>query len=141
MRTSLQRGGARVKLPVMERTVIVIRAGQGAGQCVGQGNSWGAGQCAGQRNGWGIGLAFTQDFARDFATKGARVVVADRQEAAPPAAAVTGGIGQNCEVADPASLDAMAAAVLAPSGAIDVRVSEQACSPACSPRAGAVRCR
>ena len=108
--------------------------GQGIGRGVGQG----AGQGSGQGDGRGIGMAITQDFARGFVAEGARVV-ADRQGAAPAATAMTGGIGQNRDVTDPASSDATAAAVFASTGSIDVLVSEQKCSSTCSPPLGAAR--
>ncbi|MBC7433612.1 MAG: SDR family oxidoreductase, partial [Rubritepida sp.] len=145
MQASLQRGEARVKLPVMERTVIVTRAGQGAGQAAGQGAGRGAGQgngrCIGQRFARVFTRGFAQGFARSFAAQGARMVVVDRRRAPRAAAAMNGGIGQDREVVDPASLDAMTAAVLARVGGIEVLVSNEASSPACWTSSDAVRWR
>lgn len=62
----------------------------------------------------GIGNAI----ARGFAGQGAQVVIADRQ-GSQAAAAALGGMGVDTDVADPASVDAMVAAVMARFGRID----------------------
>lgn len=62
----------------------------------------------------GIGNAI----ARGFAGQGAQVVIADRH-GSQAAAAALGGMGVDTDVADPASVDAMVAAVMARFGRID----------------------
>ncbi len=62
----------------------------------------------------GIGHAI----ARGFAGQGAQIVIADRQ-GSEAAAAALGGMGVDTDVADPASVDAMVAAVMARFGRID----------------------
>ena len=79
----------------MERIVIVTGAAQGIGHAI----------------------------ARGFAAEGATVVIADRQGSARAAATIPGAIGHDTDVADVASVEAMAAAVLARAGRIDVLVN------------------
>lgn len=62
----------------------------------------------------GIGHAIAQGFA----AQGAQVVIADRQGSAAAAAAL-GGMGVDTDVADPAAVEAMVAAVMARFGRID----------------------
>jgi NAD(P)-dependent dehydrogenase (short-subunit alcohol dehydrogenase family) len=71
----------------------------------------------------GIGAAT----AKELAAEGARVVVADVQDGAGTVAAITGAGGEavavGCDVADPASVEAMVAAAVEQYGALDVLVN------------------
>lgn len=72
----------------------------------------------------GAGSGFGAGIAREFAAQGARVMVADINEAAARAvAAEVGGIAQAVDVADGASVLAMAAAAQAVFGRVDILVN------------------
>ncbi len=72
----------------------------------------------------GAGSGFGAGIARKFAAEGARVMVADiATEAAQAVAAQIGGIAQTVDVADAASVGAMANAALDTFGALDILVN------------------
>lgn len=91
----MQRSGRRVKLPAMSRIAIITGAAQGIGFAIAEG----------------------------FAARGDHVVIADPRGAAAAAATLPRAIGIGCDVADPASVDAMVAEVMARHGRIDVLVN------------------
>ncbi|MBC7157282.1 MAG: SDR family NAD(P)-dependent oxidoreductase, partial [Rhodobacteraceae bacterium] len=72
----------------------------------------------------GAGSGFGAGIARAFAAEGARVMVADiNAEAAGAVAAEVGGLAQAVDVADGASVAAMAAAAQAAWGRVDILVN------------------